>query len=112
MAGGDILLMPCQYEPCGLTQMRAQRYGVLPVARSIGGLADTVDDGMTGFLFDEYDAGAFARAASRAVRQYAEPRGWAKMMKEAMLRDFAWERSEEKYLSVYRGVLAAGWPHR
>jgi starch synthase len=112
MAGGDILLMPCQYEPCGLTQMRAQRYGVLPVARCIGGLADTVDDGVTGFLFDEYDAGAFARAAARAVRQYAEQRGWTKMMKEAMSRDFAWERSEERYLSVYRGVLAAGWPHR
>jgi starch synthase len=112
MAGGDILLMPCQYEPCGLTQMRAQRYGVLPVARCIGGLADTVDDGLTGFLFDEYDAGAFARAAARAVRQYGEQRGWTRMMKEAMSRDFAWERSEERYLSVYRGVLAAGWPHR
>ena len=112
MAGGDILLMPCQYEPCGLTQMRAQRYGMLPVARAIGGLADTVDDGITGFLFEAYDAGAFARAATRAVRQYAEPRGWKHMMHEAMSRDFAWERSEERYLSVYRGVLSAGWPHR
>ena len=112
MAGGDILLMPCQYEPCGLTQMRAQRYGMLPIARAIGGLADTVDDGITGFLFEEYNAGAFARAATRAVRQYGEQRGWKHMMHEAMSRDFAWERSEERYLSVYRGVLSAGWPHR
>jgi starch synthase len=112
MAGGDILLMPCQYEPCGLTQMRAQRYGMLPLARCIGGLADTVQDGVTGFLFDEYDAGSFARAGGRAVRQYADRAGWSAMICVAMSRDFAWERSEERYLSVYRGVLAAGWPHR
>ena len=112
MAGGDILLMPCQYEPCGLTQMRAQRYGMLPLARCVGGLADTVEDGVTGFLFDEYDAGSFARAAARAVRQYHDRAGWARMVREAMSRDFAWERSEERYFSVYRGVLAAGWPHR
>ena len=67
---------------------------------------------MTGFLFDEYDAGSFARAAGRAVRQYADRTGWRSMICEAMSRDFAWERSEERYLSVYRGVLAAGWPHR
>ncbi len=111
MAGADVLLMPCQYEPCGLTQMRSQRYGMLPLARSVGGLADTVEDGVTGFLFDEYDAGAFARTAVRAVRQYADRARWQAMVREAMSRDFAWERSEERYLSVYRGVLAAGWPH-
>lgn len=112
MAGADILLMPCQYEPCGLTQMRAQRYGMLPLARCVGGLADTVQDDVTGFLFDEYDATAFARAAARAVRRFVDRRRWRAMVDEAMSRDFAWERSEEKYLSVYRGVLAAGWPHR
>jgi glycosyltransferase involved in cell wall biosynthesis len=52
MGGADFLLMPCQYEPCGLTQMRAQRYGALPVVRQVGGLADTVEDGQTGFVFD------------------------------------------------------------
>ena len=52
MAGADMIIMPSQYEPCGLTQMRAQRYGSLPVARKVGGLADTIEDGVTGFLFD------------------------------------------------------------
>ena len=112
MAGADILLMPCQYEPCGLTQMRSQRYGMLPVARCVGGLADTVEDGVTGFLFDEYTARAFARSAMRAVSTYWDRDRWSAMVREAMSRDFAWERSEERYLSVYRGVLAAGWPFR
>lgn len=112
IAGADILLMPCQYEPCGLTQMRSQRYGMLPLARCVGGLADTVEDGVTGFLFDEYSAGAFVRAAVRAVRMFNDSNRWRSMVQEAMSRDFAWERSEERYLSVYRGVLAAGWPHR
>lgn len=112
IAGADILLMPCQYEPCGLTQMRSQRYGMLPLARCVGGLADTVEDGVTGFLFDDYDAGSFARAAVRAMRNFADADRWRWMVQQAMSRDFAWERSEERYLSVYRGVLAAGWPHR
>jgi starch synthase len=112
MAGIDMLLMPCQYEPCGLTQMRAQRYGTLPIVRCIGGLADTVEDGVTGFLFDEYDAGAFIRAVARALRHFAHREAWRAMVCEAMTRDFAWERSEERYLSVYRGVLSAAGPHR
>src|SRR5690606_41103231 len=53
LAGADICLMPSQYEPCGLTQMRAQRYGTIPVARRVGGLADTIEDGVTGFLRSE-----------------------------------------------------------
>ena len=56
MAGSDMFLMPSVYEPCGLTQMRAQRYGTLPVGRRVGGIADTVEDDVTGFLFDKYDA--------------------------------------------------------
>ncbi len=112
IAGADILLMPCKYEPCGLTQMRSQRYGMLPLARSVGGLADTVEDDVTGFLFDDYSASAFVRAAVRAVRTFDDRDRWRSMVQEAMSRDFAWERSEERYLSVYRGVLAAGWPHR
>src|SRR5829696_1597684 len=72
LSGADICLMPSQYEPCGLTQMRAQRYGTLPVARRVGGLADTIEDGVTGFLFDDYAAGDFMRAAMRAVAQYQE----------------------------------------
>jgi starch synthase len=107
LAGADICLMPSQYEPCGLTQMRAQRYGTIPVARRVGGLADTIEDGVTGFLFDDYTAADFMRAAMRAVDQYREPSGWRLMMREAMSRDFGWERSAARYLQVYRRVVTA-----
>src|SRR4029077_9009085 len=58
LPGADALLMPSLYEPCGLTQMRAQRYGAAPVARRVGGLSDSISDGETGFLFDEYTPAA------------------------------------------------------
>jgi starch synthase len=105
LAGADMCLMPSQYEPCGLTQMRAQRYGTIPVARRVGGLADTIEDGVTGFLFDDYTAADFMRCAVRAVDQYHETEAWTEMMREAMARDFGWERSAARYLSVYRRVL-------
>lgn len=105
LAGADMLLMPCLYEPCGLTQMRAQRYGSIPVARRVGGLADTIEDGVTGFLFDEYAAPALADTVVRAVASYRDQRTWRALMKEAMARDFSWERSEAKYLEVYRRVV-------
>lgn len=107
IAGADLLLMPCVYEPCGLTQMRAQRYGVIPVARRTGGLADTIDDGVTGFLFTEYEPPALMGAVARAMHHYANPAAWASLMREGMARDFSWERSEQQYLQVYRRVLAA-----
>jgi starch synthase len=105
LAGADMCLMPSQYEPCGLTQMRAQRYGTIPVARRVGGLADTIEDGVTGFLFDDYTPADFMRAATRAVDQYHETDAWEEMMREAMARDFGWERSASRYLNVYRRVL-------
>jgi len=105
LAGADMCLMPSQYEPCGLTQMRAQRYGTIPVARRVGGLADTIEDGVTGFLFDDYTPADFMRAATRAVDQYHDPVAWEEMMREAMARDFGWERSASRYLNVYRRVL-------
>jgi starch synthase len=105
LAGADMCLMPSQYEPCGLTQMRAQRYGTIPVARRVGGLADTIEDGVTGFLFDDYTPADFMRAANRAVDQFHDAEGWGEMMREAMSRDFGWERSAARYLSVYRRVL-------
>ncbi len=106
VSGADLLLMPCQYEPCGLTQMRAQRYGTLPIVRAVGGLADTVDDGATGFVFGPYDAGAFAACVARALGTYRDGARWTAMVREAMGRDFGWERSEQKYLEVYRRVVA------
>jgi starch synthase len=106
LAGADMCLMPSQYEPCGLTQMRAQRYGTIPVARRVGGLADTIEDGVTGFLFDDYTPTDFMRCAMRAVDQYRETESWEDMMREAMARDFGWEKSAARYLTVYRRVLA------
>lgn len=105
LAGADMCLMPSLYEPCGLTQMRAQRYGTIPVARRVGGLADTIEDGVTGFLFDDYTPADFMRAAMRAVDQYRDGDAWEEMMREAMARDFGWDRSAARYLSVYRRVL-------
>src|SRR5690606_41432879 len=63
-AGSDFLLMPSRYEPCGLSQMYAQRYGSLPIARCTGGLADSIDDGVTGFLFTEQTPDAYLGARS------------------------------------------------
>jgi starch synthase len=105
LAGADLCLMPSLYEPCGLTQMRAQRYGTIPVARRVGGLADTIEDGTTGFLFDDYTTADFMHALMRAVDQYADPVAWQRMMREAMSREFSWARSELKYRQLYRRVL-------
>ncbi len=107
MAGTDMFLMPSLYEPCGLTQMRAQRYGSLPIARRVGGLADTIEDGVTGFLFDPYQSIALEKAAFRALDRFLRPREWTAMMRDAMARDFSWERSVAAYAEVYRRVVAA-----
>lgn len=106
MAGIDLLLMPCQYEPCGLTQMRAQRYGALPVVRRVGGLADTVEDGVTGFVFDEFRSEPLLGAALRALDAWADPHERRRLMGTAMARDFSWERSVEQYFALYREVLS------
>ncbi len=107
LAGADMCLMPSLYEPCGLTQMRAQRYGTLPVARRVGGLADTIEDGVTGFLFDDYTPADFMRAMARAFDQFEQPDGWLAMMRSAMARDFGWEQSAQKYLALYRRVMGS-----
>jgi starch synthase len=106
MAGADIFLMPSLYEPCGLTQMRAQRYGAPPIVRRVGGLADTVEDGVTGFAFDGYSPEAFQEAAFRALRGYADSARWLAMVRRGMARDFSWERSVDQYLEVYRRAIA------
>lgn len=109
--GADILLVPSRFEPCGLTQLVAQRYGTVPVVRSTGGLADTVipvepgsDEG-TGFVFTSYEGGALVRAMTNAVRLYEDRSRWAKIMRRGMETDVSWVRSVEAYLDVYQGVL-------
>jgi starch synthase len=105
MAGADIFLMPSLYEPCGLTQMRSQRYGAPPIVRNVGGLRDTVEDGVTGFSFETYTPAAFSEAAFRALDAYADTTGWQALVRRGMARDFSWERSVATYLDVYRRAL-------
>ena len=106
LAGADFLLMPSQYEPCGLTQMRAQRYGALPVVRRVGGLADTVEDRITGFVFDEYAPWALEEAVRYATEFYRNRPHREKVMREAMSRDFSWWPIVQKYHEVYQRAVA------
>jgi starch synthase len=106
MAGADLFLMPSLYEPCGLTQMRAQLYGSPPIVRHVGGLADTVDDAVTGFAFDPYTPDAFEEATFRALDCFTHPSKWHTIMRQGMARDFSWERSVATYLDVYRRAVA------
>ncbi|MGH7593009.1 MAG: glycogen synthase [Gemmatimonadales bacterium] len=106
IAGADLYLMPSQYEPCGLTQMRAQRYGTIPVARRVGGLADTIDDGLTGFLFEAFDERALVGGIWRALTEHHSTGAWREMQREAMARDFGWDRAAERYSDIYSQAIA------
>lgn len=106
LAGADFLLMPSLYEPCGLTQMRAQRYGALPLGRTVGGLADTIQDGVTGFLFDGYTPDEFDRAMRRALSVYDDQTLYVEHARAAMRRDFSWDKPIAEYASVYRRARA------
>lgn len=112
-AGADGFLMPSRYEPCGLGQMIAMRYGALPVVHATGGLADTVvdldgDPGRgNGFSFGEYSADALAAAVSRAAGVFREPgrMRWNVAMERGMRADFSWRKSAERYLALFRDML-------
>jgi starch synthase len=106
LAGADALLMPSFYEPCGLTQMRAQRYGTIPIARRVGGLADTIEDGASGFLFDDYSCEALLASLGRAAERFADADAWREMMQRAMIRDVGWSRAADEYIALYKGAAA------
>jgi starch synthase len=106
MAGADLFLMPSLYEPCGLTQMRAQRYGAPPIVRDVGGLSDTVEDEVTGFAFEPYTPEAFQEATFRALDRFRHPSKWQAIVRQGMASDFSWERSVAMYIDVYRRALA------
>ncbi len=99
-AGADFLLMPSRFEPCGLSQMYAQRFGCLPIAHATGGLIDTVDDGVTGFLFQHASVEALRRCLERAFRTFRLPGLLAAMRRAAMLRPSGWDVAGNKYLSL------------
>lgn len=100
IAGSDLLLMPSRYEPCGLNQIYAMRYGTLPVVRATGGLADTVSED-TGFRFDRPDPYALLDCLRGAVRLYGSGQ-WTTMREAAMATDFSWGRAGGQYAQLYR----------
>jgi len=109
-AGADAILIPSRYEPCGLTQMIAMRYGAVPIARRTGGLADTITDvgdpGGTGILFDGYDPSSLVHALDRALSVYADGDRWRELQRNGMTKDFSWDRSAAQYEALYREALA------
>ncbi|MCR5868291.1 glycogen synthase GlgA [Aquincola sp. J276] len=116
MAGADLVLVPSRFEPCGLTQMYAQRYGALPVVRRVGGLADTVvdatpealaEDRATGFMFDAASGPALEGAIHRACDVFVEPVTWQQMRRRAMACNFSWDGPAQQYLALYRDAIAA-----
>jgi starch synthase len=114
-AGADLLLHGSRFEPCGLTQQYAMRYGTLPVARRTGGLADSIVDagdsgpvapGATGFLYDAANGAAFAGAVARALRVRREqPAEWHRLMVNAMRRDASWDAAARQYLGIYGALF-------
>lgn len=111
-AGSDMFLMPSFFEPCGLGQLIAMRYGTVPVVRRTGGLADSVFDPMdgdktpNGFLFEEYTPEALWAAVTRAMTAYQDKVFWKKLMRRGMSCDYSWQNSVQKYLELYRRALA------
>jgi starch synthase len=104
-AGSDILLIPSRYEPCGLVQMIAQRYGALPLARSTGGLKDTIVDNQTGFLFHEYTTSALVERLTSALNTLTDLSTTHPMIQKAMSIDYSWTKSAGQYLLLYRQLL-------
>lgn len=108
-AGSDMFLMPSRFEPCGLGQMIAMRYGSVPVVRATGGLADTVSEEgeqPNGFTFSDYSVDALIDALARAVAAYSERAHWWQIVANGMRRDVSWNRAAGEYLAMYRRVLA------
>lgn len=104
-AGADIILLPSKFEPCGMVQMEAMRYGCVPVARAVGGLADTVIDGVTGFTFKEFNPLALFGAAVKALENYKDKTKWQKLVKSCMSQDFSWTNSAKRYEELYWRVF-------
>lgn len=116
IAGADAMLVPSRFEPCGLTQLYALRYGTVPIVRRVGGLADTVVDSTedtlardvaTGFQFGLATADALGRALQRAVLAYRRPAIWQQLMRRGMAQNFSWEPVAQQYLALYEEAIAA-----
>jgi starch synthase len=111
LAGTDMLLIPSRYEPCGLTQLYAMKYGTVPVVRATGGLNDTVSevnartgDG-TGFTFKHVDSTDCLAAIQKAVDVYRKPPIWSRIQSNGMSMNFSWENAARNYLSLYQELM-------
>lgn len=115
-AGTDMFLMPSRFEPCGLGQLIAMRYGSIPIVRSTGGLADTVQDfdprtgAGNGFAFKPYDAMALYGAIVRALENFKYRDTWHRLMVKVMSADYSWEASARKYVDLYYRAIASRIP--
>ncbi|HKB18997.1 MAG TPA: glycogen/starch synthase [Candidatus Dormibacteraeota bacterium] len=112
-AGADMLWMPSRFEPGGLAQLIALRYGTIPVVRATGGLADTIRDydpvahTGNGFRFGPYDAWQFFAAVVRAAENFRHPAVWSWLIQHAMKEDVSWSRSAQKYVQLYLAAMAS-----
>jgi starch synthase len=112
-AGSDMFLMPSRFEPCGLGQLIAMRYGSIPIVRATGGLADTVQDfdpetgAGNGFSFKAYDPFALFAAIIRALENYRYKETWRRLMLKVMSADYSWDASARKYVDLYHRALAS-----
>ncbi len=105
-SAADIFLMPSRFEPCGLNQIYSLKYGTIPVVRNTGGLADTVRDGKTGFVFSSYSPDEFLSTLNKAINTYKnEPEKWGKMIEKAMKENWSWGKAAKKYCELYRKML-------
>ncbi|MET0430433.1 MAG: glycogen synthase GlgA [Microvirga sp.] len=107
-AGSDFLLMPSRFEPCGLAQMYAQRFGSLPIVRRTGGLADTVEDGVTGFTFADTSSKGFTGAVRRALDTFGQKKRLNAMRRTAMSRTFGWDDAAANYGTLYGRAFGNG----
>ena len=111
-AGADILLMPSRYEPCGLDQLYALKYGTIPIVRAVGGLEDTIEDYNpqtdqgTGFKFKEYEWEKLLQTTQRALSVYRDKPRWKRLIQRAMNQDFSWGKSASQYQSLYQKAMA------
>jgi starch synthase len=104
-AGSDIFLMPSRYEPCGISQMIAMRYGSVPLVRAVGGLHDTVTDSETGFVFVDTKIKSFNDTLKRALALFPYHSRWAALQKAGMAQDFSWPASAQKYIDLYKKLI-------
>lgn len=106
-AGADMLLMPSRYEPCGLAQMIAMRYGCIPIVSATGGLKDTVEEGRNGFLFAKDSTVEMFEALQRALGVYRNPEKWQRYQRSAMSEDFSWSKSARQYAMLYHALTSS-----